>query len=704
MSKLLSTQLSTQTIRFKPGASPQSFDVAVSNLSPKFATFQIELTASGFNNQSSPDWYQLAPELSSKIPAGDRTQFSITIFDVPPVPGGFTGTMTLTVRVFSLELREEDRQVINLIVEGTGASPPTVFLSKPELAGEPGETVEIPIRVQNANRNTANARVTLNGLPPDWIVDGHSRQLALASQGESNVLFLCQLPSASEALSQVYPFEVEAKFSAAAISKVPAQLTVLPSGIIETILSPQKEDDQSLTFSLTTNNQSNVDQEIVPLVTKPLKKFWWQSSNPDEELPQVDPKKLDISPQPLTVQAGDTQDLTLTFTPRRPWLGWRRQLRYSLTPLFSQADGLTLQPPSHKLPILIRPRIPIAIQLLVLGVASALVLGPLLLYATHQGPVNSVDLDGQGNAVISASDDQTIRLWQVRGRRLKSSGRFAKVDKAVRVVRYRPVDNNWVAAGLENGEIKLWNLLTETPLANLLYQKDDRVFDLRFSADARKLFSAHGSGAVLQWDLSAPLGDSTQPQRQQQVDFAVQSLALVGPAQRYLAIAGRFNQLTFWDLDQDTLIPITSYPRGNQTDYITSVAVVYNQPTRFATADNQGTITLWDTDNCLTSGECQQLDQWTNGHDGQPVHDLAFTNDGCYLASSGEDGQVKLWQLDNSGRVMGGQSISQSQQPINSLDIVRLKNKILITSGGEDQKIRLNRAKDDHLSCPGAAR
>jgi hypothetical protein len=62
------------------------------------------------------------------------------------------------------------------------------------------------------------------------------------------------------------------------------------------------------------------------------------------------------------------------------------------------------------------------------------------------------------------------------------------------------------AIGLENGEIQLWDLLSEKrdkPLITYSWQRDDRVFGLAFTLDARFLFSGHGSGQVLRWSTIA---------------------------------------------------------------------------------------------------------------------------------------------------------------------------------------------------------
>lgn len=66
MSKLITTVLSTQTLKYKPG-STASFDVVVTNNSTEFSAFQLEVAASGVEAQSN-HWYRLAPDVSAKIP------------------------------------------------------------------------------------------------------------------------------------------------------------------------------------------------------------------------------------------------------------------------------------------------------------------------------------------------------------------------------------------------------------------------------------------------------------------------------------------------------------------------------------------------------------------------------------------------------------------------------------------------------------
>jgi hypothetical protein len=93
-------------------------------------------------------WYSLSPGVSAKKPPGDSTKFYVAIADTP-VPG-FVGIMNLTVRVFSLELRHEERLVVRLVVqEGFGSKLLKLDLPVQKFQAVPGELVKIPVRIHN---------------------------------------------------------------------------------------------------------------------------------------------------------------------------------------------------------------------------------------------------------------------------------------------------------------------------------------------------------------------------------------------------------------------------------------------------------------------------------------------------------------------------------------------------------------------------
>jgi WD40 repeat protein len=236
------------------------------------------------------------------------------------------------------------------------------------------------------------------------------------------------------------------------------------------------------------------------------------------------------------------------------------------------------------------------------------------------------------------------------------------------------------------------------PKYSFFFQKDDRVLGLEFTQNSRYLFSGHGSGLVLQWDLRKLDAAKFEPVGQLPLNFTASSLAFLGKDDRNLVIAGRYNRMVIWNGTSNQL-RLISYPQeGSQNDYIESLDTVISNQSFLVTGDNQGYITLWNVGDCLTENnqQCGQvLDRWNTGHQEKPVRSVALSDDGCYLVSGGDDGRVMLWPLTQLGRratefldgkPVEGLSLSQG---INDVDLKVVKNRLLIASGNKDHRVRV---------------
>ena len=232
LNQLITTQISTKEITFEPGGEPVSFDVNVVNNSDHFATFQVELLAAGAKTGKNSNWYNISPEVCTKKPPGDSTQFSIRIIDSPKP--GFTGLMSVTVRVFSLELPSSDsRLVIRLIIPGTGSAAPQIDLPNQEFKSYPGENLEISVFLESFNQRASKVTLRLLGLDSSWFPNGIEKRLLLSEGEKIKEVFECQIPSTVEALSDRYTFTIEANQSEAPLVHVQGYLTVLPEGFID---------------------------------------------------------------------------------------------------------------------------------------------------------------------------------------------------------------------------------------------------------------------------------------------------------------------------------------------------------------------------------------------------------------------------------------------------------------------------------------
>lgn len=719
---LIDTTVAPKQLRFKPGGLPASFEVKVVNDSDHFASFQVEVTAAGADADRPPDWYKISPEVGTKKPPGDVTHFQVAIID-NPVPG-FVGLMNLTVRVFSMELPDEDREVLRLILEqGTGSIPLKLELPVREFQEYPANEDEIPVRVYNPSQLETHVTLKLSGLDSTWIVDGTERQLYLPPNGQVTETFICQIPDISQAPSRIYPFAIAATHRHGSPAQVEGTLEVLPTGLVEFSATPKQQQiptkrawipnwrNSPVPYTLEFENHSNLQQQVTVNI---------QGEDQQE-------CTLELPDKPAELNPGQTAQAPLRVQARRHLWGRKKELSLeAMATLSDQRLGNT-NPTSQFLKLDVYPIIPtwllFAGGLLILYLLWALSwLNPNNNRFGHQAEVNSVQFNGMSQNVVSGSNDQTLIKWRVDGFFNPFANpevdEIANTGKAVRVIRYKPVDNNFVAAGLENGEIQLLNLLAETPklMDSFVFQKDDRVLALEFTEDSRYLFSGHGSGKVLGWDIYQDLHQNLgqfdpekEPVLELNFDFAVYGLKFIGQGNQNLAVAGRFNQLVILNLGDNSLRKVTyqAGQEGGQDDYILSMDIAKLKPYLLATSDNQGIITLWDMRPCLVDNQsCEILDRWSNGHGSLPVRSVALSNGGCYLASGGDDGRTMLWPLTTQGKraenYSSGIEVDQSfdNKKFNSVDINVLKRNILIASGSDDTQVRVKRAKRlQELGC-----
>ncbi len=717
--------VSQKILEFTPDSSSYScdvsvkdeneLDVTVTNNSDKFASFQVELSTPGLDENSQIKWYRVEPEICAKKPPGSETTFHVVITKAP-IPA-YDITIDLILKVFSVEHENlYTSQKLKLTIKKPLKSL-RVEVPIEELKVSPGDAIEIPVIAYNLSPKISEITLTCSELDPDWMSAGRERTLIVEPGESEKTSFLCQPPR--DTLSQEYKFTVNAKSNTSQYtSREQRILEILPDGVVKFSCSDKQQKipgkglkkSNFATYELAFKNQSNLPQRVNIAI-------------PEKEQQQGDFQTI---PEELNLALGETKIMQLVAKKKRHWLGLKQILKFAvsaeLTNRHSEENNTEIyaDPNTQVLELKVSPIIPFLLQvgggtLILLLLLLSWLLNPKVY---HTGPVNSVRFFGNGSLVFSASSDQTIRRWQVDDStwqldifRLKHKqpliAEIKQTQKAVRVIRQSPKDNDQIAVGLENGEVKLWDISTnkqiKPPLSN---KRGDRVFDIVFSQNGPYLYSGHGSGLVNQWNLE----NSEKHHSSINVKFTVYALAIneSPPASPLIFIAGRFNKLAVWngnnqdkyelrykwrDWDNKNLKPVFG-----QHHYITSLATANNI---LASADNQGYITLWDIDlirECINNQKpCDEaiLAQRRDGHGHQPVRSVALTQNGRYLASAGDDGRVMLWSLTGDKEpakwLEEGKMIAQSDARLNSVDIKALNNSVLVTSGDDRYKVNLYR-------------
>lgn len=699
-----------------------AFAVTVTNQSENFASFQVELSTPGVAADAINEWYRIEPQVCAKKPPGASTTFQVVIVR-SPIPA-YDTTIDLLLRVFSIEYRQLFvTQKLQLTIHKPRQS---LVLSLPtqHFKGTPGDRVEIPVLLTNYSAGTVEVRLVCEGLA-SW-VENPQQVLRIDPSYPTQAQFFCQIPADPTLLSQEYPLTIQAIPTAkgAMPPAVKGSLEILPLGMVEFRCTPTHQQipprsGQAVAYQIQLQNTSHLKQQVNITASA------------------ADQQSFGLAlPPPLMLDPGAAETQQVTLHKPRHWFGGKRQFQFELAAeVFEPASPADRQrtravPDRQQLDLTVLSRIPNWL----LGLLGLLLLlgwlGYLLQLPKHQASVNSVRLDGNASTVFSGSSDRSILRWQVDGHplrrlthRLQYEDAIAKnLEKAVRVIRLKPADNNIIAAGLENGTIQLWDVLGNQS-ERTLFTDNDRVFDLTFSPDSRYLFSGHGSGQVRQWDLSQSQNQSqNQPIRRlvpNPISFSIAALVTyqTRPGVSWIGMAGQFNQLVFWDWANDRVYQVQSDPAvataGNQYQYIESLAIADRL---LVAADNQGNITTWDLSQwqCgvensdlkfletgsgigsdsrqrITTYRCQVpiLDRW-RGPDGKPVRSVAITQDGVYLASVGDEGRVELWRLEQGRRATGwqnGKTLDRLNVALYGVDIQAVERRLIVTVAAANHQV-----------------
>ncbi len=751
LSKPIEINTPEQVLSFKPGLEIAEFEVEVINQSDQFASFQLELES----GESGNHWYVLSPEVSAKKPPGSKTRFRVRILDTP-VPG-FIGRMNLLVLVSSPELRQQERRIVRLQVEASATQVPLrVNLPTRNFEQRPYDRFLIPVTVFNPSKEPIiDAVVRITGKDQDRTIESWLEKaeepLPRLTSGTREITFRCRVPRTTEASNHL--FTVGIYRGNECLDSTEGIVNILPDGYVDFICQPMMQHlggkgwllgraDQTATYQLVLDNQSNLPQqtrvELEPVEGQPSCRCEMYLATPE---PRADLEMAVADDRATTngnghypvsrlaslanaavsfLEGNEDEDPYIPLEPlqrvqfnlqvskpSRPWFGLPRKYLF-LVRAQMQEQRLDVRNDTQLLRLWMHPRLPLKTQALggvvLLGLLWFVLLNPLF---KHSRAVNSVQFNGTGDRLVSASDDQSLMAWRVPGFfspfHKRNLGVLGRTGKSVRVVRYRPVSNDLVAAGLENGDVQIWSVIApqRNPIKTLTRQRDDRVLDLAFSRDARYLFSSHGSGTVQQWPVDRLLSDPSSLQQQAlgstpALGFAAYALAPIGAVDKTLAIGGQFNRLVLWNW-QTNRQKLLNYPPGSKDDYILSLATAEYQPALLAVSDNRGNLTVM---NC-TEDNCEIVESW-QGSD-RPLHSVALSPNGCYLASAGDDGKVRVWGLGSDAKRLPesrvGKVVASPNSQIRSVALTQQQEDLLIALGSEDTRVRVMRQKGFNSSC-----
>ncbi|MDC0739728.1 WD40 repeat domain-containing serine/threonine protein kinase [Polyangium mundeleinium] len=337
----------------------------------------------------------------------------------------------------------------------------------------------------------------------------------------------------------------------------------------------------------------------------------------------------------------------------------------------SQARGLMERDPSQAIAWLKTlspnsPRFPAARTL----AADALARGIGKVFRAHSGGINAVAVAPDGRTIATASDDRTVRVWDLEtGTHKVLSGHGDEVWVAA----FSP-DGKLLATGGKDKSVRIWDLASGT--SRVLAGHEQWVTSIRFSANGQWLTSQGFGDGVFLWNVPAGTGKRVA----ENTGVELSRGAVFSGDGRTLVLVEK-GKLVVWDVATDN-----SRSFGGQTSVCSSIAVS-SDGMFVVTGGVDGSMRLWNTSKgalrtfpghtkevtalaflpngtAFVSGSKDRAVRYADlsngatrllGQYGGEIKTLALSPDGSRVAAVGQDRNVVLWDVGNGQRrTLGG--------------------------------------------------
>lgn len=259
---------------------------------------------------------------------------------------------------------------------------------------------------------------------------------------------------------------------------------------------------------------------------------------------------------------------------------------------------------------------------------------PYLAFEGHQDSVQSAEFSQDGSMIISASHDNTVKLWDVET--VKAIKTFRGHDSWVQVATLLN-DGKWILSASHDAHTKLWNIAGYAEIRTLkgrvLEKHVDAVLDVSFSKDGKHLVTASRDKTAISWDVA-----TGTPEKEFTEGHAfLASSAVFLPDRKRLATAAVDNSVRIWDIQTGT-----EHKRFEHTGRSAAIDVSADSRLLLTGSDTK-TVRIWNI-------ETGKLIRELRGHKSE-VSAVAFSGDMRYCASGDARGRCMLWEVA-SGKLL----------------------------------------------------
>lgn len=238
----------------------------------------------------------------------------------------------------------------------------------------------------------------------------------------------------------------------------------------------------------------------------------------------------------------------------------------------------------------------------------------------HSDRVLAMEFSPDGARIVTGSQDQTAKLWNVATGKVLST--LDSHSNWVRAVAFSP-DGTRLATGSQDQTAKLWDA-SSGPIVKTL-DVSQPVVAVAFTPDGMMFATAHSDGTAKLWNAASPESPTTLGRH----GYSVNAMAF-SPSGTRLATGSNDDTAALWDVSAGRPVALLDDHSGAVND----VAFSPNGE-QLATASADKTVKLWDGD----SGKLLlTLDKHT-----EFVGDVVYSPDGTRIVSASHDRTAKVW-------------------------------------------------------------
>lgn len=324
---------------------------------------------------------------------------------------------------------------------------------------------------------------------------------------------------------------------------------------------------------------------------------------------------------------GDERVFVATRFEVSAWAFGRREPLWSLEEDFGRTRALRLSTDGRRL-VTGSPRGRVYVR----DTASGEVLESL---GRHASGVTAVAFGAGEGAVVSASLDGTLKLWDLEGRREPKTlggqkGRVLALE----------ITHEWAISGGEDGRIRFWELSTGRELHSVRAH-ENAVTTLAVGMSGRRMASGADDGTVKVWDLDA----MREAEGREAAEAPVLCLA-ISPDGRFALSGAEDGALRLWDV----AIGRELHVRRSRVSAVHQV--VFEDGEKAASMADDGQVTYWRVrgSRLVRIRHRPVRRSFLDDHESPTARELhkAELPGGYEVTADPLDGEVRLW--DGCGR------------------------------------------------------